>query len=179
MPATITAGDTMKFTLSPADYPASEGWALALHVAGVQSLSWDTGWIADDGASTYTITVPAASTVTLPAGDYRWTIKATLSDETYTVETGTLTVLADPSAAEDGDLQAFAEEMLGKVEDEIRARLTGDGSGHSSYSIGGRSLSKYDLSELYALRSKFKGEVLRTRSGGFGPLVKVRFGCAS
>ena len=54
-------------------------------------------------------------------------------------------------------MSATATEMLSAVEDAIQAILTGGAV--AEYSVGGKSLRRMGIAELYELRSKLKAEV--------------------
>lgn len=135
--------------------------------------------VTDDGASTSTVTVAYSNTASIAAGNYTWVATVEKDGERYEAGRGTFTVLANASAAAAGDLQSFAEEMLANVEDEIRARITGDGSAHNSYTIGtaagGRSLDKMTLAELTTLRDKLRNDVQRERFAGKLAPVTITF----
>lgn len=60
--------------------------------------------------------------------------------------------------------------LLTQIENAIEALLTG---GHSSYSIGSRSVTKLDLPALFAERRMLKSEVDRNASGGFVRFAKL------
>jgi hypothetical protein len=69
---TISAGTTVALRRSDADYPASSGWALTLHLRGASSL--DVTVTADGGDHLLTLT--ATATAALVPGDYRWVKRA-------------------------------------------------------------------------------------------------------
>lgn len=63
-----------------------------------------------------------------------------------------------------------AEQELSLVQDAIQALLYG---GHSSYSIGGRSVSKLDLNALFAREDILLKRVARESGGGMFRLAKL------
>lgn len=63
-----------------------------------------------------------------------------------------------------------AEQELTLVQDAIQALLYG---GHSSYSIGGRSVSKLDLNALFAREDLLLKRVAREAGGGMFRLAKL------
>ena len=65
---------------------------------------------------------------------------------------------------------ATSASLLAQVESAIVALLTG---GASSYSIGGRSVTKLDLGELFEWRRELKKDVA-SESGGTFRLAKMR-----
>lgn len=163
-PTRAVAGDTWRWDRAVCGYTPAEGWALHYAFRGVGELDVDA---AANGAGTgWEVTVAAALTAPLGAGVYRWLAFVTRGDERYTVDRGRLTVLADLAEAEPGDEQGDAEALLPIVEAEIRARITGTGSAHDSYTIGTRSITKIPLSELRQLRRELKAEVSQRKGGG-------------
>jgi hypothetical protein len=180
-PSTLTAGETWKWTFTDSTYPASEGWSPSYAVRGVSALDiTDADHMTDDGAATWTVTVPHATTDDLVAGVYEWVRYATKAAEKYVTARGSFVVLADADSAAAGDRQSHAEKMLARIEAEIEARLSGDGSAHESYTIGtaagGRQLSKVPLSELYALKNKYAAEAQQAQRAGKLAPVTITFG---
>jgi hypothetical protein len=62
------------------------------------------------------------------------------------------------------------EQELEFVQNAIQALLYG---GHSSYSIGGRSVSKLDLNTLFDREDKLLARVARNSSGGIFALGRI------
>lgn len=185
-PTTAVAGTTWKWTRDEATYPPSEGWALSYAFRGLSALDVPaTGsTITDDGVSQFTVTVTDEKTAVIAAGTYQWVAYASLDGEKFVADSGVLVVTADASAAIAGALQSHAELMLARVESEIEARLTGNGSAHESYTIGtaagGRQLSKVPMQELLAMRGVYAGMVWREQNPGRSlPTHAVRFNAPS
>lgn len=65
MPARINAGTTLVYTRAYGDFPAGQGWALTLYLAGGASLSAAGGASGDS----FVITLPAAKTGTVTVAD--------------------------------------------------------------------------------------------------------------
>lgn len=63
-----------------------------------------------------------------------------------------------------------AQQELTLVQDAIQALLYG---GHSSYSIGGRSVSKLDLNALFAREDILLKRVAQESGGGIFRLAKI------
>ena len=141
-----------------------------------------TGTAEGDG---WRITIPASTTTDFDAGLWTWQAVATEdTDNTqYTAGRGQFTVKA--SAVYSGTPGAFddrsrAEIDLEKVDAAIRTLSTGGMV--QEYSIGGRSLRRYKMTELLELRSTLQNEVAmerrreKIRQGLGNPgLAKVRF----
>jgi len=175
VPATLGAGVTWKWKTSPAGFPPSEGWALSYALRGVGSLDIAGAKVTDDGVATFTITVAAADTAALAAGAYRWVAYAEKAGEKYEVAKGVVDVTANVATAGAGALQSTAEAMVTRLDAEIKARVTGTGSGHNSIEIHGRAIEKFSLEELYGLRNKYAAQANRERSKGRFAPVKMRF----
>ena len=166
IPSEIRAGDTIQWrdvegvdnlgnTVSSAAYTltyylrfnaASEG-------ATVVGTAYGTGW---------QFSIAAATSVNFDAGTWYWQAVATKTGSTITLGSGQSTVLAALSysgtpAALDGRSQA--QKDLDAVQAAIRAIVAGGVV--KEYTIGNRSLKKYDLTDLLALETKLKADVNR------------------
>ena len=173
IPLTITAGDTLNFTDTASDYPASAGWAITYTLLNASAkITLTSSADGDD----HEVAVAAATTADYTAGEYKWT--ATVSDGTdrYTLDTGTVEVLPDPVEQDTYDGRTFAEISLENIEAVLQNKASAD---NYSYSIAGRSLSKYSWDELITARNYFRAEVRRERNRQIGKsqsnLIKVRF----
>jgi hypothetical protein len=135
---------------------STDSWALTFYIrsniTGNQGITvvgstYGTGWQFD----------VAASSTDLTAGDYFWQAVASKGALKYDVGSGSLEVLIDlVYTGQENKIQAKSqvEQDLDTVEAAIRTLLS-DGA-VKEYSIGGRSLKKYDLADLTALRSQLK-----------------------
>ena len=166
IPSEIRAGDTIQWrdvegvdnlgnAVSSAAYTltyylrfnaASEG-------ATVVGTAYGTGW---------EFSIAAATSAGFDAGTWYWQAVATKTGSTITLGSGQLTVLAALSysgtpAALDGRTQA--QKDLDAVQAAIRAIVSGGVV--KEYTIGNRSLKKYDMKDLLELESKLKAEVKR------------------
>jgi len=166
IPSEIRAGDTLQWRdvagvdnlgneVSSSDYTltyylrfnaASEG-------ATVVGTAYGTGW---------QFSIAAATSVNFDAGTWYWQAVATKTGSTITLGSGQSTVLAALSysgtpAALDGRSQA--QKDLDAVQAAIRTIVAGGVV--RQYTIGNRSLSKYDLTDLLALETKLKADVNR------------------
>lgn len=151
------------------DFPPSDGWVLSYAFASLTSttqtpLAWDAAYVTDDDV-TFTVTIPATITAPLSAGAWKYQEIYTNGTEIHRF-TGLVTLLANVSTATAGSLVTYAERMLPIVEAEIAARISGDGSAHEGYSVGGRSISKMDIDSLRALRGSLLAEIAAQRGNG-------------
>ena len=189
VPDLIYAGDTVIF-----DVPAFKDAIGTTIDSGTYTLKWYartntasegatiTGVAEGDG---WRITIPASTTANFDAGLWTWQAVATedTNNTQYTAGRGQFTVKA--TASYTGTPGAFddrsrAEIDLGHVETAIRTLA--QGGMVQEYSIGGRSLRRYKMTELLELRSTLQNEVAmerrreRIRQGLGNPgLAKVRF----
>ena len=182
-PSCATAGDTWLWRRRAwSDYPIADGWALSYAIVPRSSVSqvplaWDAGWVTNDG-SEYTVTIPAAATATLVAGGWELVGYLTLAGRRDTVlPRQVLLVQPNLATAAAGSDVFHAEIMLGLVEAELKARLSGTaGSAHDSYQIGGRAINKMSVKELRQYRAALKAEVAMKRGGGqLGRTVEIAF----
>jgi hypothetical protein len=96
-PLEIRAGDSISWEKSLSDYPATT-WALSYRLRGPSTL--DITASADD--LTHAVTITAAETAALQAGEYRLFGRATYGDSAVTVYDGRLVVLTNFATATDG-----------------------------------------------------------------------------
>jgi hypothetical protein len=160
------------------DYLASDGWTLTYYLRGVGSL--DITATADVDGEGYSVTEPATSTV-IAAGVYEFLARVSnVGGEKYTVDSGVVEVAPNVATATPGTLQSHAEQMVPLLQAEIKARLSGTaGTGHDSYTIDNRQISKLSLTELYALLNKYRAELAREQNLGRLPAITIRFPFAS
>jgi hypothetical protein len=153
VPETLVAGDTWEWTGSLADYPAPT-WTTAWYfenagqnfsVSGVQS------------GSEHAATVAAATSAGYRPGRYRWRLVATRVADSVrkTVGEGWLEVLPNPAAAGNVDHRTTARVVLEMIETYLRdpMNLTA-----ASYSLGGRSLSRWRRADLLVEYDRWKAE---------------------
>lgn len=152
VPAQLFAGDTWEWTRDLADYPAGTWTSVAyfekvdgnFSVAGVAS------------GTTHTFTIAAATSAGYRSGNYRWRLVVTAAGVRTTAEEGYVEVLPDPAAAGNVDHRSTARVMLENVE----AYLRDPGNLRAaSYSLAGRSLSRWSRADLIAERSKLQAQV--------------------
>jgi hypothetical protein len=165
IPATIRAGDTVKWrdeagTDNLGNAIDSASWSLsyllrtntASEGATVVGVAYGTGW---------EFTLAAATSAGFDAGTWYWQAVATSGSDKVTLGAGQLQVLAaleysGTPGAFDGRSQA--QQDLDAVQAAIRALISG---GAKQYTIGSRSFTKVDLSDLMERESRLKAEVKR------------------
>lgn len=156
-PSSVYAGDTVTWTKSLTDYPAPT-YTLAY------ALVRDGGSIsitASASGADHLVSVSAATSAAWVPGTYQWTAYVTSGSARYTVETGEIVIKPNPAAG-GYDTRSYARRMLDAIEALLEGRATSD---VSSYSIGGRSLSKMSALELVQWREKFRREAESEKAG--------------
>lgn len=146
-PAVFTAGDTLKFTRSLADYPASEGWALSYTLVNAATkISFSASASGDD----YLVNIASATTTAWSAGAYTWVSRVTRLTEVFTVSNGTITILPNLAAvgvtAFDGrsDARIILDSLLAAYKAHSVA-----GSAHvGEYEIAGRRMKYRNAAEI-------------------------------
>ena len=121
--------------------------------ATVVGTAYGTGW---------EFTIAAGTSAAFDAGDWYFQAIATKTGSTITLGTGQLQVKTTLSytgqpAAFDGRTQT--EKDLDAIQAAIRSLL--NNGIVKEYTIGNRSLKKYDLPDLLALETKYKAELKR------------------
>jgi hypothetical protein len=177
-PTDVMAGDTLSWTRSSSTYSGADGWTLTY----VLNSSTQRYVVAPDdvvaSGDLYTITIPSAETTGWKPGNYQWIAVAQLaaSGETpaqrVTLALGRVVVAFDLlDATSPQDTRSKAEIALCNIEDMIAGRGS---DGVQEYTINGRMLRRYSLTELMSLRSLYtsivrqeradRGEVLPSRT---------------
>jgi hypothetical protein len=179
-PAFVTAGDTVAWTKSLADYPASAGWTLKyrlINAAGsIDIVSSPSG---DDHA----ISKSSSATAGWVAGDYIWQAYVEGgAAERYTIGTGSITVKPD-LAAQSGGFEARG--TWAKALADLRAALAAwvTSSGHvQEYEIAGRRMKFATTDDIRKRIAIAEREVAREASidataagNSLGRTLNVRF----
>jgi hypothetical protein len=175
IPEKLIAGDTWRWTVRFDDYLASDGWTLKYYLRGVGSQ--DITAIPDTDGEGYSITLAAATTGALAAGNYQFLARVSnVGLEAYTVDSGVVLIAPNAATAAAGALQSHAEQMVALLRAEIKARLSGTaGTGHNDYAIDGRSISKFSLAELRGMLKGYELELSAQKNGGRLPPYRVGF----
>jgi hypothetical protein len=168
LPDKIRAGDTIKWrhdasrdnlgnSITSSDYTLKYYFRTNTNNEGhtATGTAFGTGW---------EFTISSASSSVFDAGNWFFQAIATDASEAITLASGQIEVLDDlvytgDPAAFDGRTQT--EKDLAAVQKAIRD--IANGNTVKSYSVAGRSLTRYEMSDLIALESKLKFEVQRER----------------
>jgi hypothetical protein len=173
-PTVIVAGDTSKFTVSFDNKTSSQGYQLTLRLSGASTGSW-TGSANSNGID-FDVVIPAAGSATLSPGLYTTAYYLTLNGERYTVKTGHMTVLPDPTKTTNGSSVSDVETLFNSVEAAIKARLDPTNL-TEAYSIASRSWTGVPLKQLMIYRAQFARELnrLKYRGNNLGSVIPVQF----
>jgi len=157
VPAGIFQGNTATWLQSSQDYPPSDAWVLSyVFTSALNSFSISGGDITDDGANTFTILLPAATTAGYLAAVYSWVALVSKGVDRHAIARGRWCVEPDPAAATAIEARTHAEIMVAALEALIQGRATSD---QQSYTIQGTSVSRLSPAELEEWRDKYRSEV--------------------
>lgn len=162
-PDTIIAGDTLDFTVTVADYPATDGWTLKYRLtprfsSPTQAPVTLTALTNADGTD-YDVQASPATTAALAAGEYTWArwVEKTGARQTLS-ESGALLVKADPALTVQGfDSRSHARKMLASIETALE--VFGANPVMKSYTVGTRQYMRADIPDLLVLRDRYRNEV--------------------
>jgi len=154
----IIAGDTLSLLVPGGNYPASAGWQLHLRLtprgaSGVVVVV-DSTAEGDD----HRLSASASTTATWAADTYAWASWVEKGTESYTIETGQITILPDPRQVAPGhDSRSLAQKAL----DDARAALATWSPTRRRYRIGGREMEFREWADASACVKYWQGEVAR------------------
>jgi len=146
-PASFFAGDTVTFTVSAPDYLPADGWVAKLNLTNSTGTHAITG--TDNGDGLHLLTIDAATSAAITAGDFRMVVAVEKGTERFTVTTGSVTVRPNLTSAADG------RSSVKKALDKIDAWMAGDRTFEvAEYQIAGRAMKYWEPEKLIAFRSK-------------------------
>ena len=158
-PSTITAGDSLAWSRSLPDFPASDGWTLRYGAActspAAAAITFDAATAADGVG--YAVALTPGQTASWPAGCYLWSAyvtRDTPTAERRTLFRGEFVVLADPAST--AVALAHAQRTLKLIEDALESRIP---LGLEDTTIDGQQITRIPIQDLYALREKYRDEV--------------------
>lgn len=176
-PSSVTAGDSIIWTKSLPDYPASSGWVLSY---ALRSRTTSVTITASASGINHLVSVPAATSAGWQAGLYSWQAYVSKGAERYTVATGNLLIRANLAAAgANYDPRSHCKRVLDAIEAVIEGRAS---TGDQQITIDGTQLVKMTSEQLIALRSRYllwhreEQAAERIAAGlGSGRNIKMRF----
>lgn len=175
-PSTASAGLTFDKTATLTAYPAP-AWQLSAVLRGPGSIDLP----AEPVGSNHRFRVTATDTAQWAPGAYWYSIRATDGTDVVEVEAGEIVIKPDLAAAAEGhDGRIHAQRVLGAIEAVLEKRATLD---QERYRINNRELYRTPISELLALRDRYRAELRRMKAGAKGGLfdqaVRISFRGAS
>lgn len=153
VPATLQAGDTLRWYRDLPDYPASAGWELTYVFLGPAT---HTIAATADG-DRHVVQVDAVTSKTWEAGGYTWQASVSKDSDRYTVGHGHVDVRADLATAAAGyDPRSHARRVLEAIEAVLEGRAD---SAVNETTINGRSIQFIPFDELLKLRDRYRAMV--------------------
>lgn len=157
-PRQLRAGDTLEWTVSHPDYPASDGWTLTYKLSGPQQIT--IAATADGDA--FNVSVAAATSATWSAGMYSYAAYVTGSaGERYTIETGSIEVLQNLvtlTGTQEG--RSLWQRILEAVEAAMAGRASKQQKSMTVPGVaGGSTIELLSNDELYRAWQRAKAEV--------------------
>jgi hypothetical protein len=154
MPASLSAGTTLKYTRTLTDLPATTtSWKLAVYLVGPTEAAV-TGIVGVGGV--YTVTFNASVTANLPAGAYDWferIYEAAPNTGVYPVADGALLVTLDPAQAAAGSGESWESQVLRALKDKFLGRVTVD---QETIQIDGTAIAHIPMDQLERLITKYQ-----------------------
>jgi len=162
-PIKVVVGDYLQWTRKDiaTDYPPSE--YSAEYVARITGGGSDEIKLAaTETGGYYLFTVNSDTSSDFAVGTYHWQLEITQtsSGNRIVVDRGEFEALPDLDVNQ-SDPRTHADIMLAKIESILEGKADSD---VSSYSIGGRSISKMTFDELLNARDKYRAEVTRHKN---------------
>lgn len=153
-PLEIFAGDTVVWTKSFSDYPATV-WTLTYRLLSRQGLeAQDFGGTTN--GSDFTVALQAAFTADFAAGTYSLFGFVTDGTDRYQVYSGTLVVKPDPAIVSHVDGRTYLQRVLEKLEEVI---LEGVIRAPIRYSYGGVASEIMTLKDALDARDRVKAQI--------------------
>lgn len=153
-PEEIIAGETVKWTKSLTDYPATEGWTLKYRLRG--TTSYDV--TATSSGSDYAVTIAASTTANYAAGDYRMFAWVEKVGERYNLFDLPLTVKPDPIASSAYDPRTPAKRVLDAIDATLLGTASREEQGYSINAPGGsgRQINFFNRADLIQFRQYYQ-----------------------
>ena len=179
-PTALQAGDlwAWKRTDLVTDYPSS---AYSLSYIARREITGEKIAISTTGSTDgYTVSVSSTTTDNYEEGRYHWVAYITRTSDSARIEVdkGVFEVAPNRSTSS-ADPRSFAQIALDNIETYLKDPTN---LAAASYSIAGRSLSRWNRADLLTERERLKGEVTRERRAeqiakglGTNATIRVRF----
>lgn len=148
-PEKIVAGDSVEWSKSVGLYPASDGWVLNYAFHGPADIAIGTTAAGDS----HVVQISASESATFPPGYYKWASFFTRGDARKTYQTGSIDILADPTASTGGvNQKSYNQQVL----DAVNAVILNQASkAQQEMSVEGISIKKRSMQDLLMLQDRF------------------------
>jgi hypothetical protein len=166
----LAAGDSWRWLLRYSDYPASEGWTLAVYFVGLSRLAVDAT-PNDEDPDAFDVVADPSDTAAVTPGTYRVQVRVSSADgtEKTTLHDEWLTVTPDLAVAEAGALLTHEEKCIPLLEAAIVKRVTVD---LKAYTLTTHSATKEELKDMQALLTQYREFVAKRLRGSPFETVK-------
>ena len=161
-PVSFTSGDTVAWTRTLDEYPATASWVLAYTFINSSARFTVT---ATASGRDHAVAIAASASASHPPGTYTWQATVTKGAERYTVGTGSCQVLPNLEAASQYDTRTPARRALEAAD--IALATYGAKAYLQQYDINGRSQRFQDPGAFLAWRDKLKAEVRQEEAAAY------------
>lgn len=162
MPETIFAGTTVEYRRSLPDFPASDGWSLALRLPKNSDDEAVAVNVTADGDA-FLVTISADETAALTPGTFSWSERVSKAGRVAQTDGGLIVVRADLGDLAAADAEDPDEAQLIAVRAKIKQRIEADASRMSAFS---RAIEREQLAELRKLEADLAARIEARRRGG-------------
>lgn len=153
----LVAGDSLNFLTATTGYSAADGWVLKYRMVPRSGSASAIDITATAEGADHRVQVAASATANWAAGSYGWAAWVEKAGEKYTVQTGQLTVLADPRQAAPGaDTRSTARRAL----DDAKAAMAAWNPSRRRFKIGDREQEFNSPADIIKAISYWEGQVL-------------------
>ena len=154
VPATITAGDSLAWSVTLSDYPASAGWTLNYGAACTSPQASAITFAAEANGDSYAVALDPDTTAEWLPGRYVWSAYITGNGQRHTVARGLFEVLPDPAAT--AVALGHAQTALNLIQAALEGRIP---RGLEDTTIDGQQLTRMPIRDLYDLGEKYRARV--------------------
>ncbi|MDO9596728.1 MAG: hypothetical protein Q7J47_03310 [Azoarcus sp.] len=162
----LRAGDSAGWTETLPDHPPAAGWALHYRLLWPSAAAVDIAAVA--GADDYTVTIPPATTATLPAGiaTLVWWVERGADETLERVSLGCqpLSILPNLTTATTYDARTLNAIALAEAKAALAAHVASGRAHVGEYSIAGRSMKFRTADEITALIQYYERECAKERA---------------
>lgn len=156
-PLEITAGDTIAWTKSLSDFPASDSWVLNYRIINTSN-KYDI--VCTASGADHAANVTATNSANYAAGTYSWQSFVTKGTERYTVGNGNIVIKENLAAKSAGfDIRTSAKKCLDALNTALE--VYGKKAYTQEYEIAGRRMKFSSPGEFLSFRAKVQQEVNR------------------